>query len=167
MSAIASTPIDAEAKNAHTSARLFFLNLSGGRVLSANPDGSDLKTIIDEGRKLPDGLALDVAASEFYNGDGTYTYKKSTGKTVTGDELVDYYVKLCGKYPIASIEDGCAEGDWKNWKTLTDKLGGQIQLVGVVGMNSHGDMSYHTEGVDFHGPAVQCDRLVEASQAGS
>jgi enolase len=47
-----------------------------------------------------------------------------------GDELVDFYVKLCGKYPIVSIEDGCAEGDWKNWKTLTDKLGSKVQLVG-------------------------------------
>lgn len=75
-------------------------------------------------------LALDVAASEFYNGNGTYTFKKSTGKTVSGDELVNFYVKLCGKYPIVSIEDGCAEGDWKNWKTLTEKLGRKIQLVG-------------------------------------
>ena len=49
MSAIASTPIDAEAKNAPTSDRLFFLDLSGGRILSANPDGSDLKTVINEG----------------------------------------------------------------------------------------------------------------------
>ena len=75
-------------------------------------------------------LALDVAASEFYNGNGSYTFKKSTGKTVTGEELVDFYVKLCAKYPIVSVEDGCAESDWKNWKTLTDKLGGKIQLVG-------------------------------------
>jgi enolase len=75
-------------------------------------------------------LALDVAASEFYNGNGTYTFKKSTGKTVSGDQLIDFYVKLCGKYPIISIEDGCAESDWTNWKKLTDKLGSQIQLVG-------------------------------------
>jgi enolase len=75
-------------------------------------------------------LALDVAASEFYNGNGTYTFKKSTGKTVSGDELVDFYVKLCGKYPIISIEDGCAESDWKHWKTLTEKLGDNVQLVG-------------------------------------
>ena len=75
-------------------------------------------------------LALDVASSEFYNGNGTYTFKKSTGKTISGDELVDFYVKLCGKYPIVSIEDGCAEGDWKNWKNLTDKLGDKLQLVG-------------------------------------
>jgi enolase len=75
-------------------------------------------------------LALDVASSEFYNGDGTYTFKKSTGQKLTGDELIDFYVKLCGKYPIVSIEDGCAEGDWKHWKRLTDKLGGRVQLVG-------------------------------------
>ncbi|MGH7967655.1 MAG: phosphopyruvate hydratase, partial [Limisphaerales bacterium] len=75
-------------------------------------------------------LALDVASSEFYNGNGTYTFKKSTGKTVSGDELIDSYVKLCAKYPIVSIEDGCAESDWKSWKTLTDKLGSKVQLVG-------------------------------------
>jgi enolase len=75
-------------------------------------------------------LALDVAASEFYDGNGSYTFKKSTGKTVSGQELVEFYVKLCAKYPIVSIEDGCAESDWKNWKTLTEKLGGKLQLVG-------------------------------------
>jgi len=75
-------------------------------------------------------LALDVASSEFYNGNGTYTFKKSTGEKLTGDELVDFYVKLCAKYPIVSIEDGCAESDWKHWKRLTDKLGGRVQLVG-------------------------------------
>src|SRR6185369_11323796 len=47
-------------------------------------------------------LALDVASSEFYNGDGTYTFKKSTGKKVTGDQLIDFYVKLCRNYPIVS-----------------------------------------------------------------
>jgi hypothetical protein len=57
MSAITSTPIDVEAKGAITSGRLFFLDLSGGRILSANPDGSDLKTILNEGRKLPDVTA--------------------------------------------------------------------------------------------------------------
>ena len=75
-------------------------------------------------------LALDVAASEFYNSNGTYTFKKSTGKTVSGDELIEFYVTLCGKYPIVSIEDGCGESDWTNWKKLTDKLGEKIQLVG-------------------------------------
>jgi len=75
-------------------------------------------------------LALDVASSEFYNGDGTYTLKKSSGKTLSGDQLVDFYVKLCARYPIISIEDGCAESDWKNWKVLTTKLGDRVQLVG-------------------------------------
>src|SRR4030095_7429834 len=75
-------------------------------------------------------LALDVASSEFYNKNGSYTFKKSTGKTLTGAELVQFYVKLCRNYPIVSIEDGCAEGDWKNWKLLTDALGDRVQLVG-------------------------------------
>jgi len=93
---------------------------------------SILQAIKDAGYKAGKQifLALDVAASEFYNGNGTYTFKKSTGKTVSGDELVDFYVQLANKYPIVSIEDGCAEGDWKNWKTLTDKLGSKLQLVG-------------------------------------
>ena len=75
-------------------------------------------------------LALDVASSEFYTGNETYVFKKSSGQKLTGDELVDFYVKLVSEYPIVSIEDGCAEGDWTTWKTLTDKLGGKIQLVG-------------------------------------
>ncbi|HET7624856.1 MAG TPA: phosphopyruvate hydratase [Verrucomicrobiae bacterium] len=75
-------------------------------------------------------LALDVAASEFYDGNGKYTFKKSTGETVKGDDLVNFYAKLVGKYPIVSIEDGCAEGDWTTWKKLTDKIGDKVQLVG-------------------------------------
>jgi enolase len=75
-------------------------------------------------------LALDVAASEFYTGNETYTFKKSSGKKLTGDQIVDFYVKLCKDYPIVSIEDGCAEGDWKTWKKLTDALGATTQLVG-------------------------------------
>jgi enolase len=75
-------------------------------------------------------LALDVASSEFYNGNGTYTFKKSTGIKLSGEQLVDFYVKLCSKFPIVSIEDGCAESDWKHWKLLTDKLGHKVQLVG-------------------------------------
>jgi enolase len=75
-------------------------------------------------------LALDVASSEFYSGQGNYVFKKSSGRKLTGPELVDFYVKLCGKYPIRSIEDGCAESDWTNWKLLTEKLGDRVQLVG-------------------------------------
>lgn len=76
-------------------------------------------------------LALDVASSEFYDEkSGNYVFKKSTGKKLTGEELVAFYAELTGKYPIVSIEDGCAEGDWKTWKLLTDKLGKDVQLVG-------------------------------------
>jgi enolase len=75
-------------------------------------------------------LALDVASSEFYTGNDNYVFKKSTGRKLTGDELVAFYAELCARYPIVSIEDGCAESDWTNWKKLTDKLGGKIQLVG-------------------------------------
>jgi enolase len=76
-------------------------------------------------------LALDVAASEFYDAkSGQYIFKKSTGQKLTGEELVNFYAKLTSKYPIVSIEDGCAENDWTNWKFLTEKLGDKVQLVG-------------------------------------
>jgi enolase len=76
-------------------------------------------------------LALDVAASEFYDAkSGGYIFKKSTGRKLTGEELVEFYAELTNKYPIISIEDGCAENDWKSWKQLTEKLGDEIQLVG-------------------------------------
>ena len=76
-------------------------------------------------------LALDVASSEFYNAENNhYVFKKSSGKKLSGSELVEFYTDLTAKYPIISIEDGCAENDWKTWKILTDKLGDQIQLVG-------------------------------------
>ena len=71
-------------------------------------------------------LALDVAASEFYS-DGQYTYD---GTAHSPAELIDYLADLCGKFPIVSIEDGLHEDDWDNWKTLTDRLGGTVQLVG-------------------------------------
>jgi enolase len=75
-------------------------------------------------------LTLDPAASEFYDGNGKYTFKKSTGETLTGDDLVAFYAKLTAKYPIVSIEDGCGESDWTTWKKLTDKIGDKVQLVG-------------------------------------
>jgi enolase len=76
-------------------------------------------------------LALDVAASEFYDKkSGKYIFKKSDGRQFSGDELVAFYKDLCAKYPIDSIEDGCAEGDWVTWKKLTDTLGDKVQLVG-------------------------------------
>ena len=76
-------------------------------------------------------LALDVASSEFYVKEKKhYVFKKSTGQILSGDELVAFYRKLTAKYPIISIEDGCAEGDWATWKKLTDAIGDKIQLVG-------------------------------------
>src|SRR5689334_14836210 len=58
--------ISANAGDKGATGRIFFLDLAGGRLLSANPDGSDLRTIVEEGRKLPDGLAIDVAAGHLY-----------------------------------------------------------------------------------------------------
>ena len=76
-------------------------------------------------------IAMDAATSEFYDEKtGLYTFKKSSGKQMNGDEMVNYWAEWCNKYPIISIEDGCAEDDWASWKKLTDKLGNKIQLVG-------------------------------------
>jgi enolase len=76
-------------------------------------------------------IALDVASSEFYDAaKKVYVFKKSDGSRRTGAELVAYYKKLCAKYPIISIEDGCAENDWTTWKLLTEALGDKVQLVG-------------------------------------
>ena len=76
-------------------------------------------------------LALDVASSEFYDSKSKkYVFKKSSGKKVSGEELVNFYDQLTNNYPIISIEDGCDENDWKTWKLLTDKLGDRVQLVG-------------------------------------
>lgn len=76
-------------------------------------------------------LAMDVASSEFYDEEkGKYVLAKSTGDELTAGELVDYYRDLCRRYPVCSIEDGCAENDWDGWKLLTDTLGDRCQLVG-------------------------------------
>ncbi len=76
-------------------------------------------------------VALDVASSEFYDkAKKEYVFKKSSGERFSADELVAFYKKLCAKFPIISIEDGCAENDWAGWKKLTDALGDKVQLVG-------------------------------------
>ncbi len=73
-------------------------------------------------------LALDCAASEFYDSKSkAYTFDK---KQVTGAQLIDIYATLTEKYPLVSIEDGCAEDDWDSWKALTERLGKKAQLVG-------------------------------------
>jgi enolase len=73
-------------------------------------------------------FALDCAATEFFK-DGRYAME-GEGKTLDAGGMVDYLAALCAKYPIISIEDGCAEDDWDGWKLLTDKLGATVQLVG-------------------------------------
>jgi enolase len=76
-------------------------------------------------------IALDPAASEFYDSrNNLYVFKKSDGSKRTAEELINYYADLCARFPIISIEDGCAENDWEGWKKLTETLGGKIQLVG-------------------------------------
>ncbi len=74
-------------------------------------------------------LALDSAATEMME-DGKYVFKKGDGSVRDSDQMIEYYRKLVQDYPIISIEDGLGEDDWAGWKSLTDKLGEEIQLVG-------------------------------------
>jgi enolase len=74
-------------------------------------------------------LALDPAASEFYDGKN-YVFKKSDKRKLSSDEMVAFWKSWCDQYPIVSIEDGMAENDWRGWKKLTDELGRRVQLVG-------------------------------------
>ena len=84
-----------------------------------------------EGKPGDVAIAMDVAASEFYNVDSKlYELKKSGRGTKTTQEMIDMYVEWVDKYPIISIEDGLGERDWDGWKILTDRLGAKIQLVG-------------------------------------
>jgi len=76
-------------------------------------------------------IALDPASSEFFDAKkNAYVFKKSDGSQKSAEELVDYYAELCERFPIVSIEDGCAENDWDGWEKLTKRLGEKIQLVG-------------------------------------
>jgi enolase len=92
--------------------------------------GFVMKAIEKAGYKPGDDvvLALDAAATEFFKG-GKYAYE-GEGVTREVDAQVKYLAELCGRYPIASIEDGMAEDDWDGWKLLTDKIGAKVQLVG-------------------------------------
>jgi enolase len=74
-------------------------------------------------------LALDPAASEFYDGQ-SYVFKKSDGRQLRSDEMIAFWKDWVDKYPIVSIEDGMAENDWDGWKALTEAVGEKIQLVG-------------------------------------
>ncbi len=101
-------------------------------TLKSNTEALDLvmEAIASAGYKAGEQvyLALDVAASEFYEGDA---YKlPREGKTLSSTEMIDWYAWLIEKYPIISIEDGLAEDDWDNWVNLNQRLGQRIQLVG-------------------------------------
>lgn len=76
-------------------------------------------------------IALDPAASEFYDEEKKrYVFKKSDKSEKTSEEMIDFWADWVAKYPIISIEDGMAEGDWDGWKLMTDRLGSKVQLVG-------------------------------------
>lgn len=108
-------------------------------------------------------IALDVAASEFYDKKKKkYVFKKSDKSIKSAEELVDYYAKLQKKYPIISIEDGCDENDWAGWKIITEKLGKTTQLVGddLFVTNS----KFLQKGIDL---GVANSILVKVNQIGS
>ncbi len=103
--------------------------------LKANSEAIDLilEAIHQAGYKAGEqiAIALDPATSEFYDKDkNKYVFKKSDKRELSSDEMVNFWDSWCNQYPIVSIEDGLAEDDWEGWRTLTDKLGSRIQLVG-------------------------------------
>jgi len=75
-------------------------------------------------------IAIDAASSEFYNAEKGRYVLHAEGRELDGEEWVDFWAQWCNKYPIISIEDGCAEDDWATWKKLTLALGDKVQLVG-------------------------------------
>jgi enolase len=103
--------------------------------LSSNREAVDLvlEAVSQAGYKAGDNIyvALDVASSELWNeSTHTYEFKKSGEKTRTPDEMVSLYEDWVRQYPIISIEDGVAEGDWDGWRAITRALGDKVQLVG-------------------------------------
>jgi len=109
----------------------FAPNFSGGTEEAL---ADILKAIEKAGYKVGKDvtIAFDCAASEFYE-DGKYNYKKfegDSGKVRSTAEQVEYLADLVAKYPVDSIEDGCAEGDWEGWRLLTEKIGHKCQIVG-------------------------------------
>ena len=105
----------------------------GGFAPDLENDESAIELIIEAAASAGYGsdkikIALDAASSEWYK-DGMYRLPKR-GTEMTADGLIEYYQRLCTKYPVISLEDGLAEEDWEGWKKLTDSLGKKIQLVG-------------------------------------
>src|SRR5262245_46357764 len=90
-----------------------------------------LEAIVQSGYKAESNvlIALDPAASEFYDG-GSYVFKKSSGRKLSSAEMISFWRDWVAKYPLISIEDGLAENDCDGWKALTDELGSEVQLVG-------------------------------------
>ena len=108
-------------------------------------------------------IALDAASSEFYDrAQNLYIFKKSDGSKRTAEELVEFYAQLCGKFPIISIEDGCAENDWAGWKKLTERLGDKIQLVGDDLFVTN--VKFLRKGIDEH---VANSILIKVNQIGT
>lgn len=108
-------------------------------------------------------IAMDAASSEFYDEKtGIYTFKKSDGKKLTSDEMVEYWATWAAKYPIISIEDGMGEGDWNGWKKLTDKIGKKVQLVGDDLFVTN--VEFLQKGIDM---GVANSILVKVNQIGS
>lgn len=92
-----------------------------------------LKSIEKAGYKPGEDIfiAMDAASSEMWNEkEQAYIFHKSDNRKLSSDEMAAYWADWCSKYPIVSIEDGMAEDDWKGWKTLTEKVGQKVQLVG-------------------------------------
>ncbi len=96
----------------------------GGFAPDLNSNEEAVEVILEEEIYI----ALDVAASELYK-DGAY-HLESEGRTLSANEMVDYYKSLIDKYPIVSIEDGLAENDWEGWQQMNNELGNRIQIVG-------------------------------------
>jgi enolase len=107
----------------------------GGFAPNLKSNEEAIETIIEAiskaGHRAGDDvlLALDPAASEFYDGQ-SYVFKKSDGRKLSSDQMIDFWKSWVEKYPIISIEDGLAENDWDGWKRLTDEIGASTQLVG-------------------------------------
>ena len=108
----------------------------GGFAPNLSSNEEAIKVILEAVKKAgyePDKdikLALDVAASEFYDETSRKYKLTGEGKEKTADEMIEYYENLIAKYPVISIEDGLAEDDWAGWAKLTQKLGKKVQLVG-------------------------------------
>jgi len=103
--------------------------------LKSNEEALDLilEAIIQAGYRPGEdvGLALDPAASEFYDSaKQKYVFRKSDRSERSPEEMADYWASWIGRYPIVSLEDGMAENDWQGWRVLTQKLGGKVQLIG-------------------------------------